>query len=66
MRVFYIFKINKYFTYVYQNKAYKMYKLLEEIYYLKIDYSFCLIVLVGLVCFFIGYNIVYTSKIDKK
>ena len=33
MRVFYVFKINKYFSYVYQNKAYKMYKLLEEIYY---------------------------------
>lgn len=42
MRVFYIFKINKYFSYVYKNKAYKMYKLLEEIYYLK-DYDINLV-----------------------
>ena len=31
MRTYYIFKINKYFSYVYKNKPYKIYKMLEEI-----------------------------------
>lgn len=32
MRTFYIFNINNYFTYMYQNKPYRIYKTLEEIY----------------------------------
>ncbi len=35
MRTFYIFNINKYFTYVYKEKPYKVYKVLEEVYYVK-------------------------------
>ena len=33
MRTYYIFKINKYFSYVYKNKSYKLYKMIEEIYH---------------------------------
>ena len=32
MRTFYIFNINNYFTYVYQNKRYRIYKILEEMF----------------------------------
>ena len=35
MRTYYIFKINKYFSYVYKNKPYKIYKTIEEIYHTK-------------------------------
>ena len=35
MRTYYIFKINKYFSYVYKNKPYKIYKTIEEIYHAK-------------------------------
>lgn len=35
MRVFYLFRINKYFANVYKNKPYKMYQVLEEMYYTK-------------------------------
>lgn len=33
MRVYYIFKINKYFSYIYNNKPYKLYKMIEEIFH---------------------------------
>ena len=32
MRVYYLFKVNNYFYYMYKNKPFKMYKMLEEIY----------------------------------
>ena len=35
MRTYYVFKINKYFSYVYKNKPYKIYKTIEEIYHIK-------------------------------
>ncbi len=35
LRTYYIFKINKYFSYVYKNKPYKIYKTIEEIYHVK-------------------------------
>lgn len=35
MRTYYIFKINKYFTYIYKRFPYKMYKIIEELYYTK-------------------------------
>lgn len=35
MRTYYIFRINKYFSYVYNNKPYKIYKTIEEIYHVK-------------------------------
>ncbi len=35
MKTYYIFKINSYFAYVYQDKPYKIYKMLEELYYSK-------------------------------
>jgi hypothetical protein len=35
MRVYYIFNINKYFSYIYKNKPYKIYKMLEETYHVK-------------------------------
>jgi len=35
MRTYYVFKINKYFSYVYKNKPYKIYKTIEEIYHVK-------------------------------
>ncbi len=35
MRTYYAFKINNYFAYVYRNKPYKLYKMLEEMYYTK-------------------------------
>lgn len=33
MRNYYIFKINKYFAYIYKKWPYKMYKIIEELYY---------------------------------
>lgn len=33
MRTYYIFKINNLFSYMYKNKPYKIYKILEEIYH---------------------------------
>ena len=38
MRTYYIFKINKYFAYIYKRWTYKMYKIIEELYYTK-DYD---------------------------
>ena len=38
MRTYYIFKINKYFAYIYKRFPFKMYKIFEEIYYSK-DYD---------------------------
>ena len=38
MRTYYIFKINKYFAYIYKRWPYKMYKIIEELYYTK-DYD---------------------------
>ena len=38
MRTYYIFKINKYFAYIYKKWPYKMYKIIEELYYTK-DYD---------------------------
>ncbi len=38
MNTYYIFKINKYFTYFYKRFPYKLYKLIEELYYAK-DYD---------------------------
>ncbi|MGM9882528.1 MAG: sporulation inhibitor of replication protein SirA [Bacilli bacterium] len=38
MRTYYIFNVNKYYTYMYKNKPYKMYKIFEEIYRTK-DYD---------------------------
>lgn len=35
MRTYYVFKINKYFSYVYKNRPYKIYKTIEEIYHVK-------------------------------
>lgn len=35
MRTYYIFKINKYFAYIYKRWPYKMYKIIEELYYTK-------------------------------
>ncbi len=35
MRVFYLFRINKYFAYMYKNRPYKMYKILEDMYHTK-------------------------------
>lgn len=32
MRTYYIFNVNRYFTYMYKNKPFKMYKIFEEIY----------------------------------
>ena len=32
MRTYYIFKINKYFAYIYKRWPYKMYKIIEELY----------------------------------
>lgn len=33
MRVYYLFKVNNYFYYMYKNRPFKMYKMLEEIYH---------------------------------
>ena len=41
MRTYYVFKINKFFSYVYKNKPYKIYKTIEEIYHTK-DYDMVL------------------------
>ena len=38
MRTYYIFKINKYFAYIYKRWPYKMYKIIEELYNTK-DYD---------------------------
>ena len=38
MRTYYIFKINKYFAYIYKRCPYKMYKIIEELYHTK-DYD---------------------------
>ena len=38
MRTYYIFKINKYFAYIYKRWPYKMYKIIEELYYAR-DYD---------------------------
>ena len=38
MRTYYIFRINKYFAYVYKKWPYRMYKIIEELYYNK-DYD---------------------------
>ena len=35
MRTYHIFKINKYFSYMYFNKPYKLYSFLEELYHTK-------------------------------
>lgn len=35
MRTYYIFNVNRYFSYMYKNKPFKMYKIFEEIYYSK-------------------------------
>ncbi len=35
MRVYYVFYINNYFSYVYKNKPYKLYKLIEEMFHIK-------------------------------
>ena len=32
MRTYYIFNVNRYFTYMYKNNPFKMYKIFEEIY----------------------------------
>lgn len=38
MRTYYIFNVNRYFTYMYRNNPFKMYKIFEEIYYAR-DYD---------------------------
>ena len=38
MRTYYIFKVNKYFAYIYKKFPYKMYKIIEELYNTK-DYD---------------------------
>ena len=38
MRTYYIFKINKYFAYIYKRWPYHMYKIIEELYHTK-DYD---------------------------
>ena len=38
MRTYYIFKINKYFAYIYKRWPYRMYKIIEELYHTK-DYD---------------------------
>ena len=38
MRTYYIFNVNRYFTYMYKSNPFKMYKIFEEIYYTK-DYD---------------------------
>lgn len=38
MRTYYIFRINKYFAYIYKKFPYKMYKIIEELYHTK-DYD---------------------------
>lgn len=35
MRTYYIFRINKYFAYIYKKFPYKMYKIIEELYHTK-------------------------------
>ena len=41
MRTYYIFRIIKYFAYIYKKFPYKMYKIIEELYYTK-DYDMLL------------------------
>ena len=38
MRTYYIFNVNKYYSYMYKDKPFKMYKIFEEIYYSR-DYD---------------------------
>lgn len=38
MRTYYIFNVNRYFTYMYKNNPFKMYKIFEEIYHSR-DYD---------------------------
>ena len=38
MRTYYLFRINKYFAYIYKKWPYRMYKIIEELYYTK-DYD---------------------------
>ena len=38
VRTYYIFNVNRYFTYMYKNNPFKMYKIFEEIYYSR-DYD---------------------------
>ena len=38
MRTYYIFRINKYFAYIYKRWPYRMYKIIEELYYTR-DYD---------------------------
>ena len=38
MRTYYIFNVNKYYSYMYKDKPFKMYKIFEEIYYTN-DYN---------------------------
>lgn len=38
MRTYYIFNVNRYFTYMYKEKPFKMYKIFEEIYHSR-DYD---------------------------
>ena len=38
MRTYYIFNVNKYYSYMYKNNPFKMYKIFEEIYYSR-DYD---------------------------
>ena len=38
MRTYYIFNVNKYYSYMYKDKPFKMYKIFEEIYYSR-DYN---------------------------
>ena len=41
MRTYYIFNVNRYFSYMYKNKPFKMYKMFEEIYYeFKLKYGY--------------------------
>ena len=38
MRTYYIFNVNKYYSYMYKDNPFKMYKIFEEIYYSR-DYD---------------------------
>ena len=35
MRTYYIFNVNKYYNYMYKDKPFKMYKIIEELYHTK-------------------------------
>ena len=47
MRTYYIFNVNRYFSYMYKNKPFKMYKIFEEIYYSKSYDSNIILLIVG-------------------